>query len=118
MVTIRLTRTGRKNLAFYRIVIANQRSKRDGDFIAYVGTYDPKTSPRTVVLEKDAIKDWLTKGAQPSATVKRFLVDAGLIAKPKKTEMKKFQSKPGKKALARGAKKAEAATKKETATEA
>ena len=108
MVTIRLTRVGRKNLAFYRVVIANQRTKRDGNFIAYVGTYDPKTKPSTVVLEKEAIKDWLSKGAQPTATVKRFLVNAGLIAKPKKVEIKTFKSKPGKKALARSAKKAEA----------
>jgi small subunit ribosomal protein S16 len=114
MVTIRLTRVGRKNLAFYRIVIANKRSKRDGDFIAYVGTYDPKTKPSTVVLEKDLVKDWLAKGAQPTETVKRLLVNAGLIAKPKKTEVKIYKSKPGKKALARAAKKAEA-KKTETA---
>ncbi len=111
MVTIRLTRTGRKNLAFYRVVIANQRSKRDGDFIAYVGTYDPKTKPSTVVLDKEAIKDWLTKGAQPTDTVKRMLVNAGLLAKPKKTELKTYKSKPGKKSLARATKKAEAEKK-------
>lgn len=106
MLKIRLTRTGRKNSATYRIVIANQRSKRDGEFVAYVGTYDPKTNPSTINFDKDSVKAWLDKGAQPTATVKNLMVKAGIIAKPKKAEVKVFKGKPGKKAQARTAKQA------------
>lgn len=104
MLKIRLTRTGRKNSATYRVVIANERSKRDGDFVEYVGTYDPKTKPSTIEFNKEAVKSWIEKGAQPTATVKGLMVKAGIIAKPKKAEVKVFKSKPGKKAQAKAAK--------------
>lgn len=107
MLKIRLTRTGKKNAASYRVVVANQRSKRDGDFIEYVGFYDPKTDPRTIDFDKVAVKKWLDQGAEPTDTVKHLLVKAGLMVKPKKTELKTYKMKPGKKAKARTAKKAE-----------
>jgi small subunit ribosomal protein S16 len=107
MLKIRLTRTGRKNAATYRVVIANERSKRDGEFIAYVGTYNPLTKPSTVEFDKEAIKGWLDKGAQPTDTVRRLLVKAGLVAKPKKEEVKVYKVKQGKKAEERAASKAE-----------
>lgn len=104
MLKIRLTRIGRKNAAIYRIVVANQRSKRDGDFVEYVGTYDPQAKPSKVEFDKDLVKSWLGKGAQPTATVKNLMVRAGMLPKPKKGELKAYQVKPGKKALARSSK--------------
>ncbi len=99
MLKIRLSRIGRKNLATYRIVVANQRDKRNGQSLDIIGTYDPKTKPSTVVLNKDKAKEWLTKGAQPSNTVKSIFVKQNLL--PKTKLVKKFAEKPGKKAEAR-----------------
>ena len=109
MLKIRLTRTGKTNSPSYRIVVDNQRSKRDGEVLEYLGTYDPKTSPATVKLNNDLTEKWLKDGAQPTDTVKRFLVNAGLMAKPKKTELKKFTDKPGKKSVERAQIKADKA---------
>lgn len=106
MLKIRLSRVGRKNLATYRIVVANQRDKRNGQSLEIIGTYDPKTKPSTVVLNKEKAKEWLAKGAQPSDTVKSIFVKQNLL--PKTKSVKKFAEKPGKKAIAR-VKKAEEA---------
>lgn len=95
MITIRLTRIGRKNSPAYRIVIANTRSKRDGKMIEYVGSYNTTTDPKTVSLNKERIKYWLSKGAQVSATVKNILIKEKLLKSEKNS--KKFQNKPGKK---------------------
>ena len=73
---IRLTRGGAKKRPYYRIVVADSRSPRDGRFIEKVGTYDPmkpKDDAGRVTLETDKIQAWLSKGAQPSNTVKRLL---------------------------------------------
>jgi small subunit ribosomal protein S16 len=107
MLKIRLTRTGKKNSPSYRVVIANQRSKRDGDFIEYVGIYDPKSNPKKVEFNKEAIKGWMDKGAEPTETVRNLLIRAGVITKPKKDEIKVYKMKPGKKVTLRTAKKTE-----------
>ncbi len=73
MVRIRLRRMGAKKKPFYRIVVANQRSPRDGRFIETVGTYNPLTQPETVTLERERIAHWVGVGAQPSDSVARVL---------------------------------------------
>ena len=73
MVRIRLRRMGAKKKPFYRIVVANQRSPRDGRFIETVGTYNPLTQPETVTLVRERIAHWVGVGAQPSDSVARVL---------------------------------------------
>lgn len=77
-VKIRLRRTGRVGVATYRIVVADSRSPRDGRFIAEVGYYHPEEDNK-VVLDKEAILGWLQQGAQPSATVRSILANAGIM---------------------------------------
>ena len=95
---IRLTRGGAKKRPYYRIVVADARSPRDGRFIEKVGSYDPmkpKDDPARVQLETDKIQDWLTKGAQPTDRVLRFLDAAGLAKRPARNNPDK--AKPGQK---------------------
>ncbi len=82
---IRLTRGGAKKRPYYRIVVADARSPRDGRFIEKIGSYDPmkaKDSPERVVLDVEKAKEWLAKGAQPTDRVLRFLDAAGLAKRP------------------------------------
>lgn len=81
MVKIRLKRMGAKKTPFYRIVVADSRSRRDGRDIEIVGTYDPKTNPATVVLKEDAILNWLANGAAPTDTVRNILSANGIMKK-------------------------------------
>ena len=107
---IRLTRAGAKKRPYYRIVVADSRSPRDGRFNEKVGTYDPmkkKDDPTRVTLETDKIQAWLGKGAQPTDRVLRFLDAAGLLKRSPRNNPQKAQ--PGKKAQERAAAKAEAA---------
>jgi small subunit ribosomal protein S16 len=73
MVTIRLARYGAKKQPFYRIVVADSRSPRDGRFIDLLGVYDPKKNPAVVQFKKDKLNQWLQQGAQPSATVAQLI---------------------------------------------
>jgi small subunit ribosomal protein S16 len=77
-VKLRLTRVGSKKNPVYRIVAADSRSPRDGKFLEIVGRYNPQTDPSTIELNEERIKDWLSKGAQPSGTVQRLLKAKGL----------------------------------------
>ncbi len=70
---IRLARAGSRNRPFYRIVVADSRTPRDGKFIEKLGTYDPLKEPYEVVLKEDRIKEWLKRGAQPTETVKHLI---------------------------------------------
>jgi small subunit ribosomal protein S16 len=72
-VAMRLTRVGSKKNPIYRVVVADSRSPRDGRFIEIVGRYNPQTEPSTIDFDEERVKDWLSKGAQPSNTVKRLL---------------------------------------------
>jgi small subunit ribosomal protein S16 len=72
-VKLRLTRVGSKKNPVYRIVAADTRSPRDGKFIEIVGRYNPQTDPSTIEFDEQKIRDWLSKGAQPSNTVARLL---------------------------------------------
>jgi len=74
---IRLARVGSKKNPIYRVVVADQRSPRDGKFIEIVGRYNPQTDPSTIDLDEDKIRDWIAKGAQPSDSVKRLLKNTG-----------------------------------------
>ncbi len=71
-VKIRLTRVGSKKQPYYRIVVADSRSPRDGRFIENIGTYDPKTEPSKIELNKEKALDWLQKGATPTGTVQKI----------------------------------------------
>ncbi|KRM18877.1 30S ribosomal protein S16 [Ligilactobacillus hayakitensis DSM 18933 = JCM 14209] len=80
-VKIRLKRMGSKKRPFYRIVVADSRSPRDGRFIETVGTYNPLTEPETVTLKEEQIMNWLGNGAQPSDTVRNILSRNGVMKK-------------------------------------
>lgn len=80
-VKIRLKRMGSKKRPFYRIVVADSRSPRDGRFIETVGTYNPLTQPEQVTLKEEAIMGWLNNGDQPSDTVRNILSKEGVMKK-------------------------------------
>jgi small subunit ribosomal protein S16 len=70
---IRLARVGSRKNPIYRVVVADARSPRDGRFIEIVGQYNPQTDPSTINLDEDRIRDWISKGAQPTDSVQRLL---------------------------------------------
>ena len=80
-VKIRLKRIGAKKNPFYRVVVADSRSPRDGKFIEEIGTYDPMAEPAVVKIDADKANEWLKNGAQPTETVKSLLVRNGIISK-------------------------------------
>jgi small subunit ribosomal protein S16 len=81
MIKIRLAKRGRKKLALYDIVVANQRAPRDGRFIEKLGNYNPNTTPAAVVLQEEKILQWLSSGAKPTDTVRSILSSQGLLLK-------------------------------------
>jgi small subunit ribosomal protein S16 len=89
MVKIRLRRMGAKKQPTYRFVVSDARSPRDGRFIEIVGHYNPRTEPKTVVLDEVKIKEWLAKGAQPSDPVRRLLAERGLCERGPISETKR-----------------------------
>ncbi|SET80730.1 30S ribosomal protein S16 [Oceanicella actignis] len=109
-IKIRLARAGSKKRPFYRVVAADSRAPRDGRFIEKLGTYNPllpKDSEDRVKLNVERIMEWISKGAQPTDRVSRFLEAAGAIEKKQRANLKKGQ--PGKKAQERAAARAEKA---------
>src|SRR5687767_4927431 len=82
MLRMRLRRVGAKKQPRYRVVIAEARAPRDGDFVENIGFYDPLTEPATVRIDRDKALDWISKGAQPSDTVHRLLRREGIIEEP------------------------------------
>ena len=79
MVKIRLRRMGAKKAPFYRIVVADSRSPRDGRCIEEIGTFDPLTTPATVNVDVEKAQAWIKNGAQPTDTVKALLKKAGVL---------------------------------------
>ena len=79
MVKIRLRRMGAKKNPYYRIVVADSRSPRDGRFIEEIGYYDPMTEPATIKIDEEAAKKWLGCGAQPTDTVRTLLKKSGIL---------------------------------------
>ena len=78
-VKIRLRRMGAKKAPFYRVVVADSRYPRNGRFIEEVGTYNPLTDPATVNIDAEAVKQWISNGAQPTDTVKALLKKSNII---------------------------------------
>jgi len=78
-VKFRLTRYGSKKKPFYRIIVADSRSPRDGRFIEKVGTYDPLKDPAQITLDKEKIKTWYSKGARPTKTVENLFKKEGVL---------------------------------------
>ena len=79
MVKIRLRRMGAKKTPFYRIVVADARSPRDGRCIEEIGTYNPLTNPATVNVDTEKAQAWIKNGAQPTDTVRTLLKNAGVL---------------------------------------
>ena len=80
-VKIRLNRMGAKKRPFYRIIVADSRAPRDGRFIETVGTYNPLIEENQVSLKEERVLEWLSKGAQPSDTVRNILSKQGVMKK-------------------------------------
>ena len=78
-VKIRLRRMGQKKAPFYRIIVADSRSPRDGRFIDEIGTYDPNVEPAAVKFDEEKTNKWLKDGAQPTEVVSRLMKNAGII---------------------------------------
>lgn len=79
MVKIRLKRMGANKKPFYRVVVADSRSPRDGKFIEEIGTYNPLTDPATVTIDGEKAKKWLDNGAQATETVRALFKKSGII---------------------------------------
>jgi small subunit ribosomal protein S16 len=79
LVKIRLRRMGAKKRPFYRLVVADSRSPRDGRFIEQLGYYDPLTEPATVKIDEDKVQRWLSQGAQPSEAARSLLQREGVL---------------------------------------
>ena len=85
MLRIRLRRTGKIHQPSYRVVVADQRAKRDGDFVEVLGHYNPRSHPKVFEVNQERVAHWLSVGAQPSDTVHRLFVSQGIaIAEPAK----------------------------------
>ncbi|MDP1026046.1 30S ribosomal protein S16 [Sphingomonas sp. KR1UV-12] len=107
-LSIRLSRGGSKKRPYYRIVVADARSPRDGKFIEKIGNYNPllgKDDEKRVVLDGERAKHWLSNGAQPTDRVARFLDQAGVRERPARSNPNK--GKPGEKATERAEERAE-----------
>ena len=85
MVKIRLKRMGAKKRPFYRLVVADARSPRDGRFIELLGYYDPLPNPAKVQIDADKVREWIRKGARPSDAARALLVQQGILAKVPRT---------------------------------
>jgi small subunit ribosomal protein S16 len=72
-VRVRLTRVGSKKNPIWRVVVADQRSPRDGRFIETIGHYNPQTEPSTIRIDEERLQHWLDRGAQPSGSVKQLV---------------------------------------------
>ncbi|MDY5340897.1 30S ribosomal protein S16 [Faecousia sp. CLA-AA-H192] len=79
MVKIRLRRMGAKKAPYYRIIVADSRSPRDGRCIEEIGTYDPLTEPATITVDAEKAQQWIKNGAQPTDTVKALLKKANVL---------------------------------------
>jgi small subunit ribosomal protein S16 len=84
-VRVRLTRVGSKKNPIWRVVVADQRSPRDGRFIETIGHYNPQTEPSTIRIDEERFQHWVARGAQPTGTVKQLMKaqSKGLTADPK-----------------------------------
>ena len=88
MVKMRLKRMGAKKVPFYRIVVADSRSRRDGRDIDLIGTYDPTKKPAIITINEEKALEWLNKGAVPTDTVRSILSQNGTMQKFAETKKK------------------------------
>ncbi|MBB4153147.1 small subunit ribosomal protein S16 [Sphingomonas jinjuensis] len=118
-LSIRLSRGGSKKRPYYRIVVADARSPRDGKFIERIGSYNPllkKDDEKRIVLDAERAKHWLSNGAQPTDRVARFLDAAGVRERAARNNPNK--AKPGEKATERAEERAEKQREAEEAAKA
>jgi len=101
MVVIRLSRVGKNKFPSYRIVVSDRRKDPWGDYLENVGFYNPLEKPKKIEFKRERVEHWLSKGAQPSATVYNLLVDAGVVKAGKR---KATRGKKGSKAVVAGQK--------------
>jgi small subunit ribosomal protein S16 len=94
VVKIRLRRMGAKKQPTYRFVVCDAKSPRDGAFIEILGHYNPRTEPKTVVVDQEKAKAWLAKGAQPSDPVRRLFAELGLVERGPVPETKAAATAP------------------------
>lgn len=92
-VKMRLTRMGDKKSPFYRIVVIDSRKAQSGEYIEKIGHVDPLKSPAEVVIDVEKAKAWLSKGVQPTETVRSYLIKAGVIEQPTKLSAPKTNDK-------------------------
>ena len=92
-VKMRLTRMGDKKSPFYRIVVVDSRKARDAEYIDKIGHYNPIAQPAEGVIDKDKAKDWLSKGVQPTETVRSLLVKEGVLEQPTKLSAPKTKTR-------------------------
>ena len=97
MVKMRLVRMGDKKSPVYRIVVVDARKAATGEYIEKIGFYDPKSNPVTLEVDAEKAREWLSKGVQPTETVKSLLVKAGAIEKSDKLSPAKTKGKKKKK---------------------
>jgi small subunit ribosomal protein S16 len=81
-VRVRLTRVGSRNNPIWRVVVADQRSPRDGRVIETIGRYNAQVEPSEIVLDEDRLRHWLGRGAQPTGTVRNLMRAKGIAAAP------------------------------------
>ena len=93
MLKIRLARVGRKKKPSYRLVVADSRAPRDGDFIEIIGRYDPLTEPTTMAIDEDKVRKWIGQGAQPTEMVAILLNRLDIIEKPTKKHTERLARK-------------------------
>lgn len=89
MVKIRLRRVGARKQPSYRLVVADSRAPRGGDFISIIGHYNPLTNPETVAVNEEEALKWLKQGAQPTATAARLLTKLGIMERLKTSKENK-----------------------------
>jgi small subunit ribosomal protein S16 len=87
MLSIRMRRTGSKKRAYYRVVVTEGRNPREGSFVEILGTYNPRTKPATVEIDRERVNYWIKQGARPSDSVRTLLKrhltkDRGAVAQP------------------------------------
>lgn len=105
MIVLRLSRIGKRNQAQFRLIVQEKRRAPSSKALEIVGHYNPHTDPSTITFKEERVKYWISKGAQPSATVHNMLVNAGIlkgpkmrvVAKTKATEKPEAEQKKGEK---------------------
>ena len=110
MVKIRLRRIGTRNKPIYRMVVADDRSPRDGKFIEIIGQYNPLTEPEICVVDEEKALKWLKYGAQPTSTALRLLTKVGVMDKFRPVTEKKVRATKPKKTKTKARTKAKSTT--------